>query len=270
MREHRPHGVAPTTWEADILKMRAFEMVVVLFYLEDLRQFIMGAIQFTDKLHGTNRLTDGKPKANEGKKMDLARSVLVSEGVISQTESDELFGLVDYRNLIGHKIHDLTVDVGAHSWLVHHDPETFKPMPAYDYTAAKRAKELRLKVQRGMMGNFVLPLSMNDAKFEVAEKTYLAEIDRLKKRVNKGIEKANKTIATTNLLIRAIPKSVKAIAQPSHPRNKRENGSLTKAGATCALQLFEAKATPLAVAYMMRISLRSAKVWYKKWQENKS
>ena len=39
-KEHRPHGKAPTAWEADILKIRAFEMVLVLFYMEDLRRFI--------------------------------------------------------------------------------------------------------------------------------------------------------------------------------------------------------------------------------------
>ena len=70
--------------------------------------------------------------------------MLVSEGVIDQAESDELKELVDYRNIIGHTIHDLTVDVGAYSDLTRQrDPKTFKPMPLYDYTAAKRAKALR-------------------------------------------------------------------------------------------------------------------------------
>lgn len=269
MKQHRPKGMAPTTWEADILKIRAFEMVMILFYLEDLRHFIIGSIHFTDKLHGLNRLTDGKPKTKEGKKMDLARAVLVSEGAISQAESDELFALVDYRNLIGHKIHELTVDVGAYSDLTHIDPETYKPIPAYDYTAAKRAKKLRLKVMKGMTARFVMQVSMSSLKFEAAEKTYLTEIERLKKRVNKGIEQTNKVIAETNRVIESIPGSVKATAQPYHPRNTRENGSLTKAGGSCAFQLFDAKATPLAVAYMMRISMRSASLWFDKWQASK-
>lgn len=266
MKNHRPQGMVPTTWEADILKIRAFEMVMVLFYIEDLRKFILGSIQFTDELQGSNRLTDGKPKTKEGKKMDLARAVLVSEGVISQSESEELLELVDYRNLIGHKIHELTVDVGAYSDLTHIDPKTYQPVPDYDYTAAKRAKQLRCKVMEGMMGKFIMPLSMSDLKFEAAEKTYLAEIERLKKRVNTGIEQANKVIAKTNRVIESVPKSVKATAQPHHPRNTRENGSLTKQGRNCAFQLFDAEATPLAVAYMMRISLRSANLWFKKWQ----
>ena len=265
-KKHRPHGKTPTVWEADILKIRAFEMVLVLFYMEHLRRFIIGSIEATDKLHGLNRLSDGKPKTKEGKKLELARAVLVSNGVINQAESDELKELVDYRNIIGHKIHDLTVDVGAYSDLAQRDPKTFEPMPDYDYTAAKRAKALEQKVSKGMMMKFMMMASFDFLAFEAAEKTYIAEIERLKKRVNQGIEKANKVIAETNRVIQAIPKSVMESAQPGHPRNIKKNGALSKRGAECAFQLFEAHLTPLAVAYLMRISHRSATHWFAKWK----
>lgn len=270
-KKHRPHGKAPTAWEADILKIRAFEMVLILFYMEDLRRFIMDSIKAADKLHGVNRLSDGKPKTKEGKKLELARALLVSEGVIDQAESDELKELVDYRNIIGHTIHDLTVDVGAYSDLTRHHPETFKPMPLYDYTAAKRAKKLSQKVAEGMMAaKLMMVVDFDGLAFEAAEKTYIAEIERLKKRVNQGIEKANKVIAETNRVIQAIPKAVMDSAQPGHPRNIRENGTLSKRGAECVFQLFEAHATPLAVAYLMRISHRSATHWFAKWKVSKA
>lgn len=239
-------------------------MVLVLFYVEALRRFVIESIQASDKFSGMDRLSDGKPKTKEGKKMELARTLLVSEGVITQAESEELFALVDYRNLIGHKVQALTVDVGAYSDLTRIDPKTFKRIPAYDYTAAKRAKKLKQKVERGMMGKFILSLSMESLQFEAAEKTYLAALERLKVRVNNGITKTNKLIEQTNQIIKAIPKSVTDAAQ--RPCNTRENGSLTRAGGACALQLFDAHATPLAVAFIMRISLRSAKLWFRKWQ----
>ena len=269
-KQHRPHGKAPTAWEADILKIRAFEMVLILFYMEDLRRFIMGSIEATDKLHGVNRLSDGKPKTKEGKKLEFARAVLVSDGVINQAESDELKELVDYRNIIGHTIHDLTVDVGAYSDLTRHHPETFKPMPLYDYTAAKRAKVLSEKVSKGMMKKFIMMASLDFLAFEAAEKTYIAEIERLKKRVNQGIVKANKVIAETNRIMKAIPESVMESAQPGHPRNVKENGTLSKRGVECVFQLFEAQATPLAAAYLMRISQRSATHWFAKWKASKA
>lgn len=160
---HRPNGNTLATWEADILKIRAYEMVVILFYLEDLRRIIMGSIETTDKLFGLNRLSHGKSKTKEGTKLELARAVLVSEGVINQAESDEFKELIDYRNIVGHTIHDLTVDVGAYSDLARsRDPKTFEPIPAYDYTAAKQAKVFSQKVHKGMMEKLIPTVSVHD------------------------------------------------------------------------------------------------------------
>lgn len=100
-----------------------------------------------------------------------------------------------------------------------------------------------------MMKKFIIMVSFDFLAFEAAEKTYIAEIERLKKRV-----------------IQAIPKSVMESAQPGHPRNIKESGTLSKRGANCVFQLFEAHATPLAVAYLMRISHRSATHWIAKWK----
>jgi len=65
-------------------------------------------------------------------------------------KSDELFDLVNYRNLIGHNIHELTVDVGAYLDLPRLAPKTYDPLPAYDYYRGKRAQTLRLKIMNGM------------------------------------------------------------------------------------------------------------------------
>lgn len=162
VNNHRPHGRTPARWEADLLKLRAFEMVLVLFYMEDLKKLILAAIEFTDKLNGVTRLDNGEPKTKEpkeSKKIKLARAVLVSEGVINQAESEELRSLLDYRNTIGHEIHKLTVDVGAYSGLTRRDPKSLKPIPTYDYSAAKRAKQLRQAIIVGMAGKFTLSLS---------------------------------------------------------------------------------------------------------------
>ncbi|WP_431296458.1 hypothetical protein [Rahnella sp. PAMC 25559] len=269
MKEHRPHGRTTTSLEANVLKIRAFEMVLILFYMENLKRFILGSIQQTDKIRGENYFASGKIKTSEGKKMEIARARLVSEGVINQTESDELKKLMDYRNIIGHKVHDLTVDVGAYANLTTLHPETYKPMPAYDYTAAKRARLLREKIENGMMGNYIMRMSFSSLAFEAAEKTYLKEIKRLKVRTNKDIKNFNDIIQDTNRLIKGIPTSVMLAAQPAHPQNIKNNGNLSKHGVKCAKLLFEAKATPLAVAYMMRISFRAANRWFSRWKAAK-
>jgi hypothetical protein len=57
MHPHPTSEPAPTTWEADILKLRGLEMLLVLFYIEDLRRFIVSSIKTTDRARkGVDRL----------------------------------------------------------------------------------------------------------------------------------------------------------------------------------------------------------------------
>ncbi|MYZ50938.1 hypothetical protein [Malikia spinosa] len=152
--QYRPQGRAPTVLETHVLKLRAFEIVLVLFYMEDLKRHILDSIQLSDYLKGNvaDRLTDGTSKLKAGKKLELARAVLVAEGVINQAESDEIKSLVDYRNTIGHQIHHLTIDVGAYSALMRLTEENLEPVVAYDSKAAERACELHLTVIKRMVG----------------------------------------------------------------------------------------------------------------------
>ncbi|AZD00716.1 hypothetical protein [Pseudomonas chlororaphis] len=259
MKPHRPHGLAPTTLEADILKLRAFEMVLILFYMEDLKAFIIDSIETTHEINGTASPLPLK------KKMDAARKLLVVEGCISQAESDEILRLVNYRNTIGHQIHALTCDIGAYSELGDFDPNTYEPVRKYDYSAAKGARQLRKKVSEGMAKKFSLRASLNGLRFEAAERIYLTEIQRLTRKVNKRIRQFNETIVGTAAVIRKIPAAVLDRAQPGHPRNIKNNGTLSESGVNCIFQLFDVGVTPLAVAYLMRVSVRSANAWHKKW-----
>ena len=49
MRQHRPYGPAPTALEANVLKLRALEMILIVFYMEDLRRFIIKAVTLTNQ-----------------------------------------------------------------------------------------------------------------------------------------------------------------------------------------------------------------------------
>lgn len=180
MRPNRPNGTTILAWEADVLKVRALEMVLVLFYIQELREFILNSIEGTHMVRtrlGVPTSTDSvmRPTASnatrhEGKKLDRARALLVAEGVITQDESDELFALMDFRNSIGHAVHELTDDIGVYAHLGKFDSETNEPITLYDYTAAKRAKGLSEKIQQGMTQSFILTVSFGSLQFEAAEK----------------------------------------------------------------------------------------------------
>lgn len=259
MKPHRPHARLPTTLESNELKARALEMILILFYMEDLKEFVLKSISSTSEFRKTD-LLNMIDKDSKDKPFEKARALLVSEKIINQEESDEIKKLVDYRNHIGHRVYQLTVDVGAYSDL--------DIIPQYDYTAVKRAQELRSKVINGMGRKFILAMSFNTLAFDAAETVYRKEIDRLKKKINKGILELNKEISEINKFIKSIPKSALEATHPNNPDNYKKNGTLSPHGIRCVCTLFDFQATPLAVSYIMRCSYNTASSWYKKWKNN--
>lgn len=171
-----------------------------------------------------------------------------------------------YRNTIGHEIHRITIDIGAYSNLAEYDLPNGHKIAKYNYSAVQRIQNLRKKIERKMMEkSFSFELSFNTLAFDAAEQAYLKEIKRLKKKVNAGIDKLNITIETTNKIIRNIPPEVMDTVQPGHPKNTKSNGTFSQEGAKAMFMLYDAKATPLAVSYIMRITYRTAAKWHKKW-----
>ncbi|HFP9406109.1 TPA: hypothetical protein ACHOZF_003710 [Raoultella planticola] len=269
MERHRPHGRTVTTLESDVLKLRALEMVLVLFYVENLKDFIISSIKVTKSLR---KILDSKePTANSNEQIGFkeAHELLILEGVITQEESLQLREMIDYRNTIGHEIHRITIDVGAYSNLAKYDLPNGQKIANYNCSAVQHIQDLRNKVERKMMEkSFCFELSFDTLAFNAAEQTYLKEIKRLKRKVNDGVDRLNVTIEATNKIINNIPREVMDAIQPGHPKNTKMNGTFSPEGMNGMFMLYDAKATPLAAAYIMRVSYRTALKWHKKWNEN--
>lgn len=266
MERYRRHGRTVTTLEANVLKLRALEMVLVLFYVENLKGFIISSVKVTKRLRKTIDNTIPKKNNEEQISFKKAHELLILEGVITQKESVQLKEMIDYRNTIGHEIQRITIDIGAYSNLAAHNFSNGHKIAKYDYSAVRRIQKFRKNIERKMMEkSFCFELSFNTLAFNAAEQSYFKEIKRLKKKINAGIDKLNITIETTNKLIRNIPREVMDTIQPGHPKNTKSNGTFSAEGAKGILMLYDAKATPLAASYIMRVSYRTASKWYKEW-----
>src|SRR5207247_235304 len=95
MSRDNPKGRRLPALERNILKYRAFEMVVLLFLIEDLRSYVLRTIRANNK----RTIPEGSKKPYE-----KAWAYLVDNGVITQDESDDIHRLIDYRNTIAHDI----------------------------------------------------------------------------------------------------------------------------------------------------------------------
>jgi hypothetical protein len=88
-------------------KLRAFEMMLSLFYAEELKRFLVSTIEVSERFRKTKRFKKGA-KFNYA----MAADVFLKEGHLSKDERDELKTLIDFRNDIAHELHTLTFDVG--------------------------------------------------------------------------------------------------------------------------------------------------------------
>jgi hypothetical protein len=100
--------------EQNILKLRAMEMVLVLFYAEELKREVLNLIQttddFRDRLHSRNAQ---KPRVPTGtnKAVEKALKALVGDRAITVAQKKEIVELIDYRNTIAHQMHNLLLDL---------------------------------------------------------------------------------------------------------------------------------------------------------------
>jgi uncharacterized protein YutE (UPF0331/DUF86 family) len=110
MYQHYPRGNRLSAFEKNELKRRAIEMALILFYIEDLRDFVVSSIRSTDHI----RTGADKERLPIGVKnlYKKAWAIVVEAGVLTPEESIELQALIDYRNLVAHQIQELTGDIG--------------------------------------------------------------------------------------------------------------------------------------------------------------
>jgi hypothetical protein len=93
--------------ERNVLKYRAFEMMLTLYYAEEIKRFLVNMIKATDHF-----LDDAKKRFPKG--VPNYRAVtdrICKEGLITTAPRDEIVQIVNYRNNIAHELQKMTFDI---------------------------------------------------------------------------------------------------------------------------------------------------------------
>lgn len=253
--EH-PEGTRLPALERNILKFRAFEMMLSLFYAEELKQLLISTLRSSERWQ-----PDGKKRFKTGAKFNyaMAADVFLKEGHLTVEERTELKDLIEFRNDIAHELHMLTFDVGR-SGFTRRMLRVQKPK--YDYKKLERLKHYRKVLPDRLGRHFGIELSFDDLYFEAAEQTYEAELDVLATKIRRQIDARkvrNETLKKESEL------GPLAELYPSDPAHFKDNGTLSDRGIEVCYRLFDAGRAPLAVAYMMHVSKRTTLARYKEW-----
>ncbi len=165
--------------ERNILKFRALQIALVLFHVEHLKRFVVQSLQATDIVLNTDRLPHGK------KLVERAWRIVVEEGILAASESEEIQTLIGYRDKIAHKIFLMTYDLSNDSYA--RDVLNFDGVH-YDYSALNRVREIQAKVSLGFQKKFVMLASLDHVMFADQEHAYNHELNLLARRITKQIE----------------------------------------------------------------------------------
>jgi hypothetical protein len=259
-RHRHPEGSRLPALERNILKYRAFEMMLTLYYAEEIKQFLVNTMKATDRFRepSKKRFPKGVPHYR------AVVEKICEEGNITAAQRDEIIKIVDYRNDIAHELQEMTFDV-SRSTFVRSMREIAKPK--YDYDMLERAKFYRKFLPDKAFRRFVSELSFNSLWFMSAEQTYERELKVLAKKII--AQDAARRVKFGKLqkemkLDDDLPEEM----WPYHPANERGNGTLNARGVEICYRLFDAGKSPLAVAFLMHISKRAINTHHKAWVKN--
>lgn len=235
-------------------------MVLIIFYMEDLRRFIIKAVTLTNQFHQKSPSPSADEADELGSKiLRQATKELLDAGVLTKDQRTEFNKLVAYRNTIGHEPHFLTVDVGVYEDLAELIAIGKKHPSGYDGSMLERVIKMRQHLHKAVAKKFMMESSFNSLMFEAAEKSYLTEIKRLQSKISSQSKKLKSQTDEANEAIKKIPKQVMEEAQPYRPKHYKNNGTLSTSGIECVKTLYKAGATSLSVSHLMKISIVEAK-----------
>ena len=93
MYSFNPQGTNLRALEQNILKYRTFEMVMILFYVEEMRTFTLRSIQVTDEMTKKHSNQEERLPAGTKKIYKKLWQILVDEEVLTLEEKDRIIDL---------------------------------------------------------------------------------------------------------------------------------------------------------------------------------
>jgi len=247
MRQFFPKGKTLTAIEKNVLKLRLFEIGLILFYIEDLKVSTLASVRSTHR----NILPEGTKNI-----YTKLWKHLVDAGIITETESEDIQKYIDYRNTSAHMIHTITGEVTRDASVL----QLADSQSKYKSEALAKIIKYRTKVKEAMASRYVIVISFRDLLFESAEKTYLHEISRLESKVRRQRLSLAAEISEVNRQIQLVPKDLLGEIEPWSIR--QANGKLNAQGKALCTRLFRLKLGPLAVSYLLRVSHRSVSNYF--------
>ncbi|WP_140426999.1 hypothetical protein [Ensifer aridi] len=248
------------------MKLRSAQMVLVLFYAEQLKAKVLSLVQGTDGFLARAGRVERVPKGTRnpvGKCLDA----LEADGALSADERAEIRRLIDYRNSVGHDIHELVADITMDRTVRRSLAFVGDSFVRYDYEAVERLQHfLKVLGERQRTHHYIGTISFDGLQFRTAERVFLKEIKLLRRKIAKQWQARQQQIDILNKEMRSVVIENEE-TDPRHPATRHDDGRLTKRGEEVCYRLFDQGLSLTAVAHLMGLKLASARIRQRRWME---
>ena len=264
-----PLGARLPSLERNLMRLRAIQMVLVLFYAEELKRDVLDTIQSTDRAgRAFNDQSRDRVPAGTKNAVDRALKALVADKALTPAEKDEIVELIDFRNAIGHELHHLLADLGAERvirWTLDHGLPGRRSRQ-YRYDAVRRLRHYRKKINAlWRTHHYVRTIRHDSLLFGLAERTFIDEVQRLERKVTKLVADRSIIVEQLNAELALKGTGLEDKWHPAGPHSKYRNGRLTKIGVEVCYRLFDMGKSPMAVAHLADLSLVSVRKRRASW-----
>ena len=266
-----PFGGRLPALERSILKYRALEMILAIFYCEHLKRKMKKVVDSNAGFRKSTNIRGKKAgqRRTGGMTGKRVMRLLQEWRLINEDEAEAIRELVDFRNVIAHEVQSAVSDVGG-SGFVRELNRLDGSRPRYTYGAVDRLKGLiALLDARIQKAGLTLIIGFESLEFEAAERTYELELQRLRNSIDRQYEQRKQTIRKLNDELVLSGAEWGFEHHPSDPENKFANGRLTERGIKVCYRLYDLGKSPMAVALLMQISLRAAKRRRTQWDRHR-
>ncbi len=246
--EHAHHTRYKTPWrgyvralERNIIKFRAIQSILVIYYTEILIQKIVDTVK-----SNTRRSDIGLKKA---------LNMLVDEGVIPQDKAKKIKRLKDYRNDLAHEFHKMNSDLSN----LYYSP-VMDNVKEYNYAAIRQLKEIINYIYErvSQTSGWTNVIGLETIDFETPESILTSELKRLDKKITRLY---NRRKIENDQINREIEEMREKFSDRLHSPwlLKHANGRLSAVGVELCDSMFKSGYSALAVAYLLEISITSAR-----------
>lgn len=166
----------------NIIKLRCFEMILILNEVERIKNTVTKANYFF--FENNPLITQNEIKNLNGmKKFEFILNRLVSLGLFKERDRQEVVDFIDFRNDIGHRTNHLFLDLV--------DDLDFRSHKIYKNNTLIKITETQKKLEKVLSNYVIFCIDLDNAIASPILEQVNIEIEIIKKRINKYIDKFN-------------------------------------------------------------------------------